>query len=35
MGVAKRIKDVPALTKLLTAFEIFETEREALDSFSS
>lgn len=34
MGVAKRIKDVLALTKLLTVFEIFETEREALDSFS-
>lgn len=35
MGVAKRIKDVLALTKLLTVFEIFETEREALESFSS
>lgn len=35
LGLAKRIKDVFALTKLLTVFEIFETEQEALDSFSS
>ena len=35
MGLAKRIKDLFALTKLLTVFEIFETEQEALDSFSS
>ena len=35
LGLAKRIKDVLALTKLLTVFEIFETEEEALDSFSA
>ena len=35
LGLAKRIKDVLALTKLLAVFEIFETEQEALDSFSS
>lgn len=35
LGLAKRIKDLFALTKLLTVFEIFETEQEALDSFSS
>ena len=35
MGLAKRIKDLFVLTKLLTVFEIFETEQEALDSFSS
>lgn len=35
LGLAKRIRDLFALTKLLTVFEIFETEQEALDSFSS
>lgn len=35
LGLAKRIKDLLKLTKLLTVFEVFETEQEALDSFSS
>ena len=35
LGLAKRIKDLLALTRLQTVFEIFETEQEALDSFSS
>ena len=35
LGLAKRIRDLMALTKLLNVFEIFETEQEALDSFSS
>ena len=35
LGVARRIRDLLALTKLLTVLEVFETEQDALDSFSS
>lgn len=34
LGVTKRIRDLLRLTKLLSVFEVFETEQEALDSFS-
>ena len=33
-GLAKRIRDQLRLTKLLTVFDIVETEQAALDSFS-
>lgn len=35
VGVTKRIKDLLAITKLLTVFETFDTEAEAVASFSS
>ena len=34
MNVTKRIEDLLAITKLLTVFDVFETEQEALQSFS-
>lgn len=34
LGLAKRIRDQLRLTKLLTVFDIVETEQAALDSFS-
>lgn len=34
MNVTKRIEDLLAITKLLTVFDVFETEQDALQSFS-
>jgi anti-sigma B factor antagonist len=34
MNVTKRIEDLLAITKLLTVFDVFETEQEALQSFA-
>jgi anti-sigma B factor antagonist len=34
MNVTKRIEDLLAITKLLTVFDVFESEQEALQSFS-
>lgn len=34
MNVTKRIEDLLAITKLLTVFDVFETEQDALHSFS-
>ena len=34
VNLTKRITDLLSITKLLTVFETFDTEREALDSFS-
>ena len=34
MNVTKRIEDLLAITKLLTVFDVFDTEQEALQSFS-
>jgi anti-sigma B factor antagonist len=35
LGLTKRIKDLLAITKLLTVFEHFESEQEAVKSFSA
>lgn len=35
LNVTKRIADLLAITKLLTVFETFESEDEALDSFGA
>ncbi|MFY9553790.1 MAG: STAS domain-containing protein [Blastocatellia bacterium] len=35
VNLTKRIKDLLAITKLITVFETFETEEEALASFKS
>jgi anti-sigma B factor antagonist len=35
LGLTSRIRDLLSITKLLTVFETFEAEREALVSFSS
>ena len=34
LNLTKRIEDLLAITKLLTVFDVFETEQEALNSFS-
>ena len=34
MNVTKRIEDLLAITKLLTVFDVFETEQDALQSFA-
>ena len=34
MNVTRRIEDLLAITKLLTVFDVFETEQDALQSFS-
>ena len=34
MNVTKRIEDLLAITKLLTVFDVFDTEQDALQSFS-
>ena len=33
LGVTKRLNDLLVITKLLTVFECFDTEEEAIDSF--
>ena len=33
LNLAKRIEDLLAITKLLTVFDTYESEQEALDSF--
>jgi anti-sigma B factor antagonist len=33
VNLTKRIQDLLAITKLITVFDTYETEREALDSF--
>ena len=35
MGLARRITDLLAITRLVTVFDTFETEREALVSFEA
>ena len=35
VNLTKRIQDLLAITKLITVFETFDSESEALDSFSS
>ncbi len=35
VNLTKRIQDLLAITKLITVFETFDNEAEALDSFSS
>src|SRR5438046_1694492 len=35
LNLTKRITDLLAITKLLTVFETFDTEHEAINSFSS
>jgi len=35
VNLTRRIQDLLAITKLITVFETFENEAEALDSFSS
>ena len=35
VNLTKRIQDLLAITKLITVFEAFDTEAEALDSFGS
>lgn len=35
LNLTKRIEDLLSITKLLTVFETFETEQEAVKSFSS
>jgi anti-sigma B factor antagonist len=35
LNLTKRIEDLLSLTKLLTVFETFDTEAEAINSFSS
>jgi anti-sigma B factor antagonist len=35
LSLTKRIQDLLAITKLLTIFETFDTEAEAIESFSS
>lgn len=35
LNLTKRIKDLLAITKLLTVFESFESEQEAVSSFTS
>ncbi len=35
LNLTKRIQDLLAITKLLTVFETFDTENEAVSSFSS
>lgn len=35
MNLTKRIQDLLAITKLITVFDTYDTEQEALDSFSN
>ena len=35
LNLTKKIKDLLAITKLLTVFEVYEDEQEAIKSFSS
>ncbi|MFL6215218.1 MAG: STAS domain-containing protein [Blastocatellia bacterium] len=35
VSLTKRIQDLLAITKLITVFDTYETEAEAIDSFSS
>jgi anti-anti-sigma regulatory factor len=34
LNLTKRVRDLLAITKLLTVFDTFDTEKEALGSFS-